>query len=216
MATVKCSQCDTPAMVTISNNPLCVDHWLKFQQATQIQGNREIEYLNYLSDQAELAVGLYGVLPRIKVTKPVIHQGTMNFQNIKIDKSNIGVLNTGEIGKLEAVMNVIEKDGNSELKNAIKEFTQAVIDAKEVDAKIKNEIVDKISFLATQATALKENRMLSVVKTVIESIKVALTATEALPTLMTLWDKLVVLFAVAIDIKLRPFNTCNQLNIKSL
>lgn len=202
MAKAKCSQCDTPAMVTISNNPLCVDHWLKFQQATQIQGNREIEYLNYLSDQAELAVGLPGILPRYKVTQPVFNKGTMNFQNIRIDKSNVGVVNTGVIGKLDTVMSVIEKDGNSELTEGIKQFTQAVIDAKEVDTELKKEIVDQISFLATQAATPKEKRMLSVVKIVIKSIKVALTTTEAVSTLMTLWDKLAVLFAIAIDIKL--------------
>jgi len=194
MATLKCSQCNKPAFVTVGGHSLCLDHYHKFQQANQIQDDREARYLNFLLGQMEAVGGLGPIFPRHQVSQPIIHQGTMKFQNIKIDRSNIGAFNTGEVKKLDVMMSVINQEGNSELMKAIKEFTEAVIASKEADKELKNELIEQIAFLSTQATLPKEKRRPSVVKSVLKGIKDTLTSSATLATLMNSWDKLAPLF----------------------
>jgi len=194
MATLKCSQCDRPAFVTVGGHSLCLDHYLKFQQANQIQDDREARYMNFLLGQMEAVGGLGPIFPRHQVSQPIIHQGTMKFQNIKVDSSNVGVLNFGEIGKLDMAMSIINNKGNAELKDAIKEFTDAVIASTETDKKVKNELIEQIAFLSTQAALPEEKRRPSVVKSVLKGIKDTLTSSAALATLVTSWDKLVPIF----------------------
>ena len=55
-----CNQCGKPAVVLVGNNPLCVECYLKFQQASKIFYDTLIQEENYLTDMMEAAVGLYG------------------------------------------------------------------------------------------------------------------------------------------------------------
>jgi len=178
----------------VGGHSLCLDHYLKFQQASQIQDAIDANYLNFLLDEADFITGLPRTGPRYRVAQPIIHQGTMNFQNIKIEKSNIGAFNAGEIRKLDVMMNVINQKGNSELVKAIKEFTEAVIASTDADRRLKNELIEQISFLSTQAALPKEKRHPSVVSSVLKGIKDALTSSAALAMLMNSWDKLAPLF----------------------
>ncbi len=171
MTDTKCCQCDKPAFLSIANNPLCIDHYLKFQQANQIEDARYANHLNFLMGEMEATVGLGPTLQRYKVPQPIIHQGPMKFQNINIDKSNIGFLNTGEIEKLDMTMSVINTTGHRDLTEAFKEFTEAVIKMQELDDKIKKEIVEQITFLANQVVVQKEQKKPSVVKSVNENHK---------------------------------------------
>lgn len=194
MAPLKCSQCNRPAFVTAGGHPLCVEHYHMLQQANQIQDDREARYLNFLLGEMEAIGGLGPIFPRHQVSQPIIHQGTMKFQNIKVDRSNVGAINAGEVGKLDVMMSVISQRGNSELMKAIKEFTEAVIAAKEVDKEIKKELVEQITFLSTQAVSTKEKQKPSVVKSVIKTIKETLTNTANLASLLTSWNKFLPLF----------------------
>jgi len=197
MANPKCTQCDNEALVTIGGHLLCVEHYLKFQQANQMQNSSYTSLMNFLIDQAEAAVGVYGAIPRIKEPQPIIHHGTLKFQNINVEKSNIGAINYGDIGKLDVMMNVINQKGNSELMKAIKEFTEAVIADKKIENEIKKELVEQITFLSSQVVLPNENRNPSVVKSVLKGIKDTLTGSAALATLLTSWDKLAALFDLA-------------------
>ena len=91
-------------------------------------------------------------------------------------------------------MSIINNKGNAELKDAIKEFTDAVIASTETDKKVKNELIEQIAFLSTQAALPEEKRRSSVVKSVLKGIKDTLTSPAVLATLVTSWDKLVPIF----------------------
>lgn len=99
----------------------------------------------------------------------------MKFHNINVDEGNIGVLNLGDIERLDVAMNIINDTGKRELTDALKEFTQAVINVQEVDKELKKELIEQIAFLSTQATLSKEMQKPSVVKSVIKTIKEILT-----------------------------------------
>jgi len=182
-----CSQCGKPAIISVDNNPLCVDCYLKFQQAMQIQDTMYVKEMNYLTDMMEATVGLYGVLPKYKVRQPVVYQGPLTFHNIKVDQSVIGSINTGEVQRIDVAMSHIKTSGNEEFVKALKEFTEAVITETKLDAELKNQIIEQISFLTSQSALPKEKRKSGIIKAVLPAVK---NMVSTMVALSSLWDKL--------------------------
>jgi len=182
-----CSQCGKPAIISVDNNPLCVDCYLKFQQAMQIQDNMYVQEMNYLTDMMEATVGLYGVLPKYKVRQPVVHQSPLTFHNIKVDQSVIGSINTGEVQRIDVAMSHIKSSGNEQLVRALKEFTEAVIAETKLDAELKNQIIEQISFLTSQSALSKEKRKSGIIKAVLLAVK---NMVSTMVALSPLWNNL--------------------------
>jgi len=182
-----CTQCGKSAIISVGNNPLCVDCYLKFQQATQMQNATQIQKVNYLTDMIEAKIGIYGVLPRYKVPQSMVHQGSLTFHNIKVDQSVVGSINTGEVQRIDIAMSHIKIAGNEELVKALKEFTEAVIAETKLNAELKNQIIEQISFLASQSALPKENQKSGIVKAVLLRVKDTICT---ITTLASLWDKL--------------------------
>jgi len=182
-----CNQCGKPAIITVDNNPLCVDCYLKFQQAMQIQDTMYVKEMNYLTDMMEATVGLYGVLPKYKIRQPVVYQGPLTFHNIKVDQSVIGSINTGEVQRIDVAMSHIKTSGNEELVKALKEFTEAVIAETKLDAELKNQIIEQISFLTSQSALPKEKRKSGIIKAVLLAVK---NMVSTIVALSPLWNNL--------------------------
>lgn len=182
-----CSQCGKPAIIRLGHNLLCVDCYLKFQQAIQIQNDSLAQEINYLTDMMEATFGIYGVLPRYKVPQPMVHQGPLTFHNIQVDRSVVGSINTGEVQRIDIAMSHIKTSGNEKLVKALKEFTEAVIAETKLDAELKNQIIEQISFLASQAALPKEKQKSGIVKAVLLGIKHTV---STIVSLSSLWDKL--------------------------
>ena len=100
----KCSQCDRLGLLAIevgdsskSVLPMCIHCYSIFVQANATQLDMQMRTANYLSDQMEHVAGLpAGLTPKYQL-RNVIHMGNTILNNIKVDNSNIGVLNTGTI-----------------------------------------------------------------------------------------------------------------------
>jgi hypothetical protein len=145
-----CSQCGKPAMYSRAGHPLCLDCNWKAVQTWQHRDAALKQQMNFLLDQAEALTGMYGVMPRYKVARPLIHQGPMNFHSINVDRSVVGAINTGNVEKMEVALNNIHtKNGNAELERALKEFTEAVLRETSLSVHAKDEIVEQSSIAAT-------------------------------------------------------------------
>ncbi len=166
-----CSQCGKKsAVVLIGNNPLCVDCYSKLQQAIQLQSARYLQEINYLTDSIESITGLPGALPRYEIPQPITNQGSLTFNNINVDRSVIGSINTGKVRQIDVTISEIKNSGNEELTKAIKEFIEAVISEAKLNDEIKNQIIELISFLTKQSLLPKEKRQNSVVKALLSNI----------------------------------------------
>ena len=110
-----CNQCGKPAVVTVRDNPLCVDCYLKLQQAKLQQDVMLKEHYNRLIGDAEALTGLSGVMPRYKIEQPVIHQGALTLHNIKVDPSVVGAINTGDVEPIEVALDPSTNLGTSNL-----------------------------------------------------------------------------------------------------
>jgi len=183
-----CQQCGKPAIVILSDGiPLCLNCYEKFVEINQRQLDRLEEESNYLTDMMELTSGVYGVLPRYKIYKPIIQKGDVTYNNINVNRSIIGSINTGDVKKIDVAIDNIKYGGDEELANSLKNFTEAVINEKDLDEKIKNNVLKNIAFLSSQANLPKENRKNGIIKSVLTGIRHFIVSSAAL---ISLWDNL--------------------------
>ena len=142
---MKCCQCPRPALLLVGPEnarvPLCLDCNLKFVQITTMQNDMLERLMNYLTDEMDLVAGLPGLSPKFPERKNVA-VGGVTLNNIQIDRSTIGVVNTGSIETVDSAVTVLKQSGDSHLATAVLELFQAVLNSQALRADTKAEIVD--------------------------------------------------------------------------
>jgi len=96
--------CGRPTALRMEDGAgLCVECYLKFVQAMQIQQADGRMLMNYLVDSMEMATGVYGIGPRFPNPQPTIQPLIQNapMTNVRIDRSTVGAVNTGQIDRLK-------------------------------------------------------------------------------------------------------------------
>jgi len=178
----KCSQCDKPAVM----GSLCVDHYLRLQQAVYLQFSMVAAHFNVIEEQ--ISAGTGGLMPpkRIIIPPPPSFGDNYIFNNINVTESNIGAINTGTAANIDASITIMQNQGNNDLAAAITELTQAIIDSKEIEQSTKNEIAEQLQFLVAQSTAEPESRSLGLVKGVLTGIRNTISGAAGL---LAIWDK---------------------------
>src|SRR3972149_2740749 len=101
---MKCYNCANPAMFLVGPEnapvPLCLDCKARFVQSIALQNDMLEREMNFLIGMAESTTGVYGVMPKFP-QRQVVQLENMTLNNIKVDRSTIGVLNTGTIGTVD-------------------------------------------------------------------------------------------------------------------
>lgn len=189
---VKCSQCDKPAIVKYADKiPLCADCYLKVAQANFMQQQAMHNKLSWLASnlnliEQDLYVGYGGLLPLKQMVIPQ-PPGAPNysFNQIKVSESNIGVINTGTLFNLDTSIQVMHNRGDKELANAVRELTQAVLDNNELNDELKEEVVEQLEFLVTEALASKDKQRKGLIRKIINDISQSIATFGAL---LTIWN----------------------------
>lgn len=189
---MKCYQCSKPAMFKVGKEevPLCLDCNLKLTQMSQMQLEANERIINFMSDQMDYSIGLPPSGPRFPLRKS-IHVGGVNLNNIKVDNSTIGVLNTGNIESVDVSVTSLQQSGNSQLANAIKELANAVVSSNELQNDTKDQLIEILSVLSSEATAPVERQRKGVAKVLIEQFKNALNVSTQLTQLWSTWGPII-------------------------
>ena len=172
MKKMKCHNCSKPAIVTYNNGKLalCLDCNLKFQQAQELIFRRNVKMLNYLTAEIEAVGGLPRLFPRYKVSSPVYYKGDLVLNNINIQNSNVGVINTGNVESIDVSLTFLKEQGNEEIAELIKILTKEIIKNKDIVENQKNEILEQLAFITEQLSIPKEQRKTSILKTIFATI----------------------------------------------
>jgi len=181
----QCGQCGKKAMMQVEGGHLlCLDCYEKWQNLLLRQNEELARVYNHLLDQAEAVVGLPGIYPRIRTAeRTIVNTGPMNFNNISVKDSVVGVINTGQVQQLDVAVDVVRDGGQKELADALQKLSQAVLDAPDLAAAQKNEAIEHLSFLAEQAALPKEKRQSSIGKIVITGLERVVNAAASVSTL---------------------------------
>jgi len=123
--------------------------------------------------------------------------GNIALNNINVNQSTIGALNTGTISNLDVAITLMKGQGENDLAEAVRELTDAVIESNEINDSTKNEINEQLEFLVAQAMAEAKNRSMGTVKSVLAGIKDSVSTVSGL---LAIWNNLEPLIKVALGI----------------
>ncbi len=161
---MKCRECSKPTTFAIERNgeqvPLCLDCNLKLQALQRQQLEEYERAMNYAVGQAEVAMGMPGLLPRFPPReRPVaLHTGDLVTHNLTVSGSSIGVLNSGYIGSVDSAIGALYSTGEQNVADALKSFTDALLVLEDVRADQKNELLELLSMISAEATVPPKNR----------------------------------------------------------
>jgi len=142
--------------------------------------------INYLHDRIDETVGVRSNA-RIQMPQPIIHTGSHNTQNhIHVDRSVIGVINTGQIQSLNQKLDNISNNTDPELAAKLKSFTENMLVSKQVSEENKKTVFEGLSFLAEQLNTTQEKKP-SIAKQIVSSIGSTI---QTAGSLAVLWQTL--------------------------
>ena len=123
----------------------------------------------------------------IYLTTIQFYVGGINLNNIKVDSSTIGELNTNYIQSVDVAITNLKQSGNDQLANAINILTDSVIASNDLQNKIKDELIEILSFISSEATAPPERQRKAIAKSVIKKFEDTLSVSTQLTQLWTTW-----------------------------
>lgn len=167
---VKSHNCSKNAMFTVRPQgkevPLCLDCYIRFVNIS--------EYPERPSTQIIQAARI--------IQKGSGYIGSKNFQ---VTDSRIGVLNTGTIEDVDSTITALKTIGNAELAQAITQLSEAVIQSSEIVNDVKNQIIELLSAISSEAVAPKEKQRKAVVKAILSELSETL---RGVASLASLWE----------------------------
>lgn len=150
----------------------------------RIQQDEHARTMNFLLGQMEAQVGLSGLFPRIEIPEQITHSGPMTLNNINVKDSVVGTINTGDIERLDLAMSNVRAGGEKDLADVLQRLTQSVLDATDIAAADRQELLECLSHLAGQAVIPKNERQLSLGRRILSDLERLLSAAASLTTLV--------------------------------
>lgn len=168
--------------------PVCLDCNLKHAQLSAIQCDQLEREMNYAAAHMEAITGMPGTIPRYPPRQVrIVQGGTVTLNNINISQSTIGVLNTGSLQMVDSAITILMgQPETKDIAEAIKSLVNAIASAPELSKEDKNEAIETLSVVASEATAPQDKRKSSVVKRLLAHLP-DLIKTSA--SALTIWDK---------------------------
>jgi hypothetical protein len=151
--------------------------------------------LNFVLEMAEgMSVGPPGFLGRIAVPEialPTVKR-EITLNNIHIERSTIGVLNTGQIQGIERIDVNISRLGQTQQTDSAEAFrvlTEAIVSSSDVSAEQRSELVGQLQELSSQALLPPAQRNTGVIRAVITGLSSTLNTVSALATIWATWGE---------------------------
>jgi hypothetical protein len=108
----------------------------------------------------------------------------MTLNNISVRDSVVGAVNTGEIERLDLAMTNVRVAGDRVVADGLEQLTQAILDAEDVTAAQRKEMLEAMSYLAEQAVLPDGERQKSLGRRVLKTLSELLSASASLATLV--------------------------------
>lgn len=149
--------------------PLCIDCKLKIDQIAAIQNEQSERMINYLTDQMYGMAGLPNTGPRFP-EKQIIKVEGATLNNIHIENSQVGVVNTGSVQTIDAAVTNIKEGGDEILSTALVKITEAVLASRDLTDEQQSDALEILSTISGEATVPKEQRRKATIRPLIQEL----------------------------------------------
>jgi hypothetical protein len=172
---MKCHQCERPAIYKYDGiGGLCLacaktHDEIMFRQflLNAAAANQALDDMDAISG---IATG--GGRYPIAALAAAAMRNQVTTNSISISGSSVGVVSTGDLAKIDAIITITEGSDAEELGRALKQLTEGVLAANELAADAKKEIVELISSLSEQVTGRRSKSVMgSILKGIDERVK---------------------------------------------
>jgi len=197
---MRCYQCPKPAFYHVADEeiPLCLDCWHKWQHGAYMQFLQNAAMMNQAADDMDMITGLGRMGGRIPVAElaKAMQKGSVQ-NNIRITNSTVGVINTGDLARIDAVITLTKDTDVEQVGTAIKAVMEATINAQDIEVATKKEIVELVQSLAEQIVGSQGSRKPSVIMTLVRAIEERAKGVVAISTVAhTLYELVVKIFGI--------------------
>lgn len=180
----QCHQCNRAALYVVgeSNIPLCLDCYNKVWQIQREQLEMNEREMNFLADEMDDIVGM----PRSGTRYPerrVVTISGVTLHNIKIDRSVVGSVNTGVIGRVDVAVSVALSEGHGDVAAALKNLTEAIAASTALSAEKRDEALEILATLSEDLTAPAAKRRKNMARTLAIALREILSASADLSQL---------------------------------
>jgi hypothetical protein len=180
---MKCHQCERPAFYELEGRiRVCLDCYYKINQIHNIQFLQNAAMANQALDDMDMISGMRTVGGRVPIAAlAAATRGADRtvYNNIKISQSTVGVINTGDLAKIDAVITLTKETDAEQIGVYLQELTQVILDSQKSTIADRQELIDLIKSLAEQIqSARKKSVTLSLLKGIEERIQ---TISAAIP-----------------------------------
>lgn len=158
--TIKCSQCPTPALYVVGDEdnsrgtPLCLACWSRLEDIRFRQFLMAAAGANQAADDMDSMVGLGPTGGRIPV-EALARAASMSrtYNNIRIAHSNIGVINTGNLARIDAAITISQGTETAEFGARLKDLIESIVASKEATNQQKKELVEVATAISDQVVS---------------------------------------------------------------
>jgi hypothetical protein len=178
----RCIHCGKYAVT--DKPPLCVEHWLMYEQALHLKLTWLATYKNYTSSELEATTGF--PVPRIEIPQTPFIGKNYNLSYINIGKGHIEI-DAQTIQNIDITIGILKDQGNNELADEIKRLTEAVNASQELTIELKDEVAEQLAYVAAQVGLKDENRSKGITKSLMHGLYSTLGTSAAL---LTIWNNL--------------------------
>lgn len=196
----KCSQC-TGLFFTFAKSldgykhPLCLACWVVYRDMLLKIEEQNIRGINFALSSMEDISGIpSGAFKRYEVpaTNRATVIGDLILNNIRIDRSAIGLINTGTIlGSVEHIdtnISYLSKDQTMQsFQEALKDFTESVLKSTDATNEQKGAILELMSAISDEICKSKKKQSFTVTKALLKNMQEFV---SGLGCLHTMWQNL--------------------------
>jgi hypothetical protein len=177
--------------------PLCLNCYFKLSQINQQEAETHERMLNYLSDEMDEIVGLPSTGPRFPPRPQPVYVGGVKLNNISVNNSVVGTINTGSISNIDQSISALIQLGEQGIAEAIKEFSEGILQSNDLTRNQLNELIEILSVLAKEAATPQESRENTVVQTLLEkAMKITSLANDITDVCQKWWPAIVAAFSM--------------------
>ena len=197
---MKCYQCPNLAMYQVGdqNIPLCLNCYAKVAHIEQQQLENHERMLNYLSDEMEMATGVFLGGPRFPPRPRPVHVGDMRLNNISVNNSVVGSINTGSIGSLDQSISVLVQLSEPGLAHAFKELSEGILKSNDLTGNQRNELIESLNIIAKEAATPPDQRQNTVALALLDRVQMITSiATDISDLCQRYWPVIAAVFAPA-------------------
>lgn len=150
------------------NIPMCLNCYAKMAHIQQQQLENHERMLNYISDEMDMSMGIGPMGPRFPQRPRPAHVGDIRLNNISVNNSVVGTINTGSIGSLDQSISTLTQLNQPDLAQAFKELSEAILRSGDLTQNQRNELIESLNAISREAATPTEQRQNTVALSLLE------------------------------------------------